>query len=167
MKRMSSSRPLLLFNIGQLVTMQSADFRGPRRGQELKELGMIQDGAVLCAGGKIVSTGKTKDALRDGWVKRNRRAVVEIDCRGKLVLPGFVDSHTHPSFISPRLVDFEERIAGASYERIAEAGGGIRSSVEGVRRAGKSLLEQKILWSLDEMRPRDHRPPHRRGFWGA
>jgi len=151
MKRMSSSRPLLLFNIGQLVTMQSADGRCPRRGEELKELGVIQDGAVLCAGGKIVSTGKTKDALRDGWVKRNRRAVVEIDCRGKLVLPGFVDSHTHPSFISPRLVDFEERIAGASYERIAEAGGGIRSSVEGVRRAGKALLEQKILSSLDEM----------------
>src|SRR5947208_1713931 len=120
MKRMSSSRPLLLFNIGQLVTMQSADGRCPRRGEELKELGVIQDGAVLCAGGKIVSTGKTKDALRDGWVKRNRRAVVEIDCRGKLVLPGFVDSHTHPSFISPRLVDFEERIAGASYERSAK-----------------------------------------------
>src|SRR5437667_3894064 len=151
MKRMSSTRPLLLFNIEQLVTMQSADGRGPRRGEELKELGIIQDGAVLCAGGKIVSTGKTKDALRDGWVKRNRRAVVEIDCRGKLVLPGCVDSHTHPSFISPRLVDFEERIAGASYERIAEAGGGIRSSVEGVRRAGKALLEQKILSSLDEM----------------
>ncbi len=151
MRRMSSGRPLLLFNIEQLVTMQSADGRGPRRGEELKELGIIQDGAVLCAGGKIVSTGQTKDALRDGWVKKNKRAVVEIDCRAKVVLPGFVDSHTHPAFISPRLVDFEKRIAGAGYEQIAEAGGGIRSSVEGVRRAGKALLEQKILSSLDEM----------------
>src|SRR5438874_2745504 len=151
MKRMSSSRPLLLFNIGQLVTMQSADFRGPRRGQELKELGMIQDGAVLCAGGKIVSTGQTKDALRDGWVKKNKRAVVEIDCRAKVALPGFVDSHTHPAFISPRLVDFEKRIAGASYEQIAEAGGGIRSSVEGVRAATKPELATRILAALQEM----------------
>jgi imidazolonepropionase len=151
MKRMSSSRPLLLFNIGQLVTLQSADGRGPRRGEELKELGIIQDGAVLCAGGKIVAIGKTKDALRDGWVKKNKRAVVEIDCRAKVVLPGFVDSHTHPAFISPRLADFEKRIAGAGYEQIAEAGGGIRSSVEGIRRAGKVLLVQKILSALGEM----------------
>src|SRR5947208_6539860 len=148
MRRMSSGRPLLLFNIGQLVTMQSTDGWGPRRGQELKELGIIQDGAVLCAGGKIVSTGKTKDALRDGWIKKNKRAVVEIDCRGKVVLPGFVDSHTHPAFVLPRLVDFEKRIAGASYEEIAAAGGGIRSSVEGGRRGGKALLEQKILSAL-------------------
>src|SRR5207244_10038410 len=95
MKRISSSRPLLLFNIGQLVTMQSADGRGPRRGEELKELGIIQDGAVLCAGGKIVSTGKNKDALRDGWIKKNKGDVVEIDCRAKVVLAGFVDLHTH------------------------------------------------------------------------
>src|SRR5438874_11013156 len=151
MKRMSSSRPLLLFNIGQLVTMQSADFRGPRRGQELKELGMIQDGAVLCAGGKIVSTGKTKDALRDGWVKKNKRAIVEIDCRAKVVLPGFVDSHTHPAFISPRLVDFEKRIAGAGYEQIAEAGGGIRSSIQDVRKASRDRLSGQVLWALDQM----------------
>jgi imidazolonepropionase len=149
MKRVNSSKPLLLLNIGQLVTMKSVHGRGPRSGVELKELGIIEDGAVLCAGGKVVSVGKTKDAMRDGWVRKNK--VVEFDCRGKVVLPGFVDSHTHPAFVSPRLVDFEKRIAGASYEEIAEAGGGIRSSVEGVRRAGKALLEQKILWTLSEM----------------
>jgi imidazolonepropionase len=148
MKRVNSSKPLLLLNIGQLVTMKSVHGRGPRSGVELKELGIIEDGAVLCAGGKVVSVGKTKDAMRDGWVRKNK--VVEFDCRGKVVLPGFVDSHTHPAFVSPRLVDFEKRIAGASYEEIAEAGG-IRSSVEGVRRAGKALLEQKILWTLSEM----------------
>src|SRR6266550_6943778 len=151
MRRMSSGRPLLLFNIEQLVTMQSADGRGPRRGEELKELGIIQDGAVLCAGGKIVSTGQTKDALRDGWVKKNKRAVVEIDCRAKVVLPGFVDSHTHPAFISPRLVDFEKRIAGASYEEIAEAGGGIRSSVDAMRKASRNELADRVLSSLREM----------------
>ena len=108
--------------------------RDPRRGSGLKELGIIENGAVLCLGGKIVSVGRTKDALRDPWLKKNRKKVLEIDCAGKVVLPGFVDSHTHPVFISPRLVDFEKRIEGASYEEIAAAGGGIRSSVEGVRK---------------------------------
>ena len=58
------------------------------------------------------------------------------------MLPGFVDSHTHPVFTQPRLVDFEKRIAGANYEEIAEAGGGIRSSIEGVRGAGKDMLTE-------------------------
>jgi imidazolonepropionase len=69
----------------------------------------------------------------------------------KVVLPGFVDSHTHPVFVSPRLVDFEKRIEGASYEEIAAAGGGIRSSVEGVRKAGKRLLVEKVLAVLRDM----------------
>ena len=66
-------------------------------------------------------------------------------------MPGFVDSHTHPAFVSPRLVDFEKRITGASYEDIAAAGGGIRSSLEGVRKAGKRVLVEKILAVLRDM----------------
>ncbi|MGB6401311.1 MAG: imidazolonepropionase [Candidatus Sulfotelmatobacter sp.] len=144
--------PMLLANISQLLTLHSASGRaGPRRGSDLKDLGIIEDGAVLCLGGKIVSVGKTKDALRDPWLKKNRRKVLEIDCAGKVVLPGFVDSHTHPVFVSPRLVDFEKRIEGASYEEIAVAGGGIRSSVEGVRRAGKRDLAEKVLSTLRDM----------------
>jgi len=143
---------LLLVNIGQLLTLRSSSGkRGPRRGFELKELGIIKGGAVLCVGGKIVSVGKTKDALRDPWLKKNRKRVVEIDCEGQVVLPGFVDSHTHPVFVAPRLVDFEKRISGATYEQIAEAGGGIRSSVEGVRNASKNLLAEKVLEALHEM----------------
>ena len=79
----------------------------------------------------------TKDALRDPWIRKNRKKIVEIDCAGQVVLPGFVDSHTHPVFVTPRLVDFEKRITGATYEQIAEAGGGIRASVNGVRKAGR------------------------------
>jgi len=105
----------------------------------------------LCLGGKIVSVGTTRDALRDPWLKKNRKKVLEIDCAGKVVLPGFVDSHTHPVFISPRLVDFEKRIEGASYEEIAAAGGGIRSSVEGVRTAGKRILTEKVFAVLRDM----------------
>jgi imidazolonepropionase len=149
---LSKASALLLVNIGQLLTLcNPSESSGPRRGPALKELGIIEDAAVLCLGGKIVSVGKTKDALRDPWLKKNRRKVIEIDCERQVVLPGFVDSHTHPAFINPRLVDFEKRISGATYEEIAEAGGGIRSGVEAVRKAGKKQLAEKVLEALREM----------------
>jgi imidazolonepropionase len=106
---------------------------------------------VLCIAGRVTSVGTTREASRDAWIKKNRNRLIEIDCAGKVVLPGFVDSHTHPAFVSLRLVDFEKRIAGASYEEIAEAGGGIRSSVERVRSAKKPELAAKILMALQEM----------------
>jgi len=153
-KRKTSDQrpPALLLNIGQLLTMHPvAAGSGPRRGSDLKQLGLIQDGAVLCVGGRIVSVGSTKDALRDCWIKAHRKRITEIDCSGKVVIPGFVDSHTHPVFLSPRIVDFEKRIEGASYEQIAAAGGGIRSSLEGVRNAAKAALTTKTLGVLREM----------------
>jgi imidazolonepropionase len=143
-------KPLLLVNINQLLTLRSAA-EGPRRGASLGELGIIQNAAVLCVGGKIVSVGTTKDALRDPWVKKNRKKLIEIDCSGHVVLPGFVDSHTHPVFTHPRLMDFEKRIGGARYEEVAEAGGGIRSSIEGVRKASKAVLTQKVRAAFDEL----------------
>jgi imidazolonepropionase len=148
----SNFLPLLLANIGQLLTLRSdSGTPGPRRGPDLKDLGIIRDGAVLCLGGKIVSVGTTKGALRDAWLKKHRKKITEIDCAGKVVIPGFVDSHTHPVFVHPRLVDFEKRIEGASYEEITEAGGGIRSNLEGVREATKSALAAKVLTVLQDM----------------
>src|SRR5579863_9552437 len=147
---MRSVSPLLLINIGQLLTLRG-EKPGPRRGPDLSEIGLLEDAAVLCLGGKIVSVGKTRDALRDPWLKKNRKRVLEVDCQRQVVMPGFVDSHTHPVFVHPRLIDFEKRISGASYEQIAEAGGGIRSSVDAVRKAGKSLLAQQVLKALREM----------------
>jgi imidazolonepropionase len=147
---MPSRTGLLLVNIGQLLTLRSAA-DGPRRGASLSELGIIQDAAVLCVGGKIVSVGTTKDALRDPWLKKNRKKVTEIDCVGCVALPGLVDSHTHPVFTQPRLVDFEKRISGASYEEIAAAGGGIRLSIEGVRKASKVALAGKVLDALHDL----------------
>ena len=139
-------------DIGQLLTLRfSSEKPGPRRGVELKELGILNNATVLCLGGKIVSVGSTKDALRDPWLKVNRKKVTEIDCSGKVVIPGFVDSHTHPVFVEPRLIDFEKRIEGASYEEIAAAGGGIRSSLEGVRTATKPTLAAKVLAVLKDM----------------
>jgi imidazolonepropionase len=142
----------LLVNVGQLLTLRSASaVAGPRRAADLAQLSIIENAAVFCMGGKIVSVGTTKDARRDQWLKKNGTNVTEIDCAGKVVLPGFVDSHTHPVFVGPRLVDFEKRIEGASYEQVAAAGGGIRSSLEGVRNAARSLLREKVLAALHDM----------------
>ena len=143
---------LFLTNVGQLLTLRTASPKSsPRRGSDLNELGIINDGAVLCIGGKIVSVGNTKDALHDPWIRKHRKQITEIDCAGKVVVPGFVDSHTHPVFVSPRLVDFEKRIEGASYEQIAAAGGGIRSSLEAVRNAARPALKMKVLGVLQDM----------------
>jgi imidazolonepropionase len=145
-------RPLLLINVGQLLTLRApTQHPAPRRGRDLQELGILEDGAVFCAGGKIVSVGRTKEILRDPRLKKNSRQVVEVDCQRQVVLPGFVDSHTHPAFIRPRLADFEKRISGASYEEIAEAGGGIRSSVEAVRKASRPKLCEMILAGFQQM----------------
>ena len=84
------SKPLLLLNIAQLLTLRSAA-DGPRRGASLSDLGIIQDAAVLCLAGKIVSVGTTKDALRDPWLKKNRKKVTEIDCGGRVVASTPID----------------------------------------------------------------------------
>src|SRR5207253_9755514 len=123
---------LLLTNITQLLTLRGG--AKPRRGRELNDVGVIEDAAVLCAGGKVVSVGRTKDALKDPAVKKLRKKLTEFDCAGKVLLPGFVDSHTHPAFTAPRLIDFEKRISGASYEETAAAVGGIRSSGDVLRK---------------------------------
>ncbi len=124
---------------------------GPRRGKELSELGIVEDAAVLCIGGKIVSVGTRREAQRDAWIRKNKKNIREIDCHGGVVLPGFVDSHTHPVFTNPRLVDFEKRVSGATYEEIAQAGGGIRSSIDGVRKATRKQLAAHVLKALREM----------------
>ncbi len=73
-KQPQIDRALLLINIGQLLTLRSrSDKSGPRRGAQLSELDIIEDAAVLCLQGKIVSVGKSKDALRDSWLKKNRK----------------------------------------------------------------------------------------------
>lgn len=106
---------------------------------------------MLCAGGKIAAVGTQREVLRDAWLGKNKRKVQEIDCGGRVVLPGFVDSHTHPVFVEPRLLDFEKRTAGATYEEIAAAGGGIRSSLAAVRKASRKQLAKHVLTALRAM----------------
>ena len=141
---------MLLANASQILTL-CAPSPGPRRGPALKELSIINGGAVLCFAGKIVSVGTTKEALRDLWLKKNRKTVTEIDCAGKVVLPGFVDSHTQGVQANERNLLAEKRIEGASYEKIASAGGGIHSSLEAVRNAPKKQLIHKVLTAFRDM----------------
>jgi imidazolonepropionase len=138
-------KPLLLTNIGQLLTLRGG--AAPRRGRELAELNLIEDAAVLCAKGKIIAAGKRREVVKAATKIKAK----EFDCGAKVVLPGFVDSHTHLIFAGPRLIDFEKRIAGAGYEEIAQAGGGIRSSLDGVRKSSRSSLAKRAFAVLQEM----------------
>ena len=132
----------LLIHASQLLTLRGDV--APRRGPAMAELAIIEDGAVLIENGKITAIGTT-DALR-----AHSKDTEEIDCHKKVVLPGFVDSHTHPVFAAPRLIDFERRIAGASYEEIAAAGGGIRASIRGVRESSADQLADHVLHAFNE-----------------
>ncbi|MBI1941825.1 MAG: imidazolonepropionase [Acidobacteria bacterium] len=122
-QRPSRSPQALFFrNAAQLLTLAGPPV--PRRGASLNDLGIIRHGAVLTQGGKIRRVGPTRQL--EAAARRLRARV--IDCRGRVVMPGFVDSHTHLVFAGSRVEDFERRIRGESYEEIADTGGGIRYS---------------------------------------
>ena len=145
-----SHRSLLLTNVGQLVTLRHPTGKnGPRRGRDLGELGVVDSAAVFCKDGKIIAAGQENEVATQA--RQTKGEVESYDCAGGVVLPGFVDSHTHPVFTAPRLVDFEERIQGSTYEQIARAGGGIRSSVEGVRNASEEQLAHRAIRAFEQM----------------
>ena len=103
-------------------------------GRELSELAIIRDGGMLIRDGRIELVGSSTEI-------ENKAGDAEvIDARGKVVLPGFVDAHTHLVFAGNRLDDFERRARGDTYEQIAKAGGGIWSTVERTRAASESDL---------------------------
>ena len=124
---------LAVVNIGQLVTL--AGPARPRVGAELGELGLIRDAALLIENGRIGVAGP----YREIQSKIPPHAVV-VDARGGCVTPGFVDAHTHMIFAGNRAAEFEQRIAGASYQQIAAAGGGILSTVKATRAASEDDL---------------------------
>ncbi len=132
---MSAPAPSLFFrDAAQLLTLAGPPV--PRRGGALAELGTIPGGAVLTLGEKILQVGRTADLAAEA---RRRKAKV-IDCRGRVVMPGFVDSHTHLVFGGSRVNDYEAQLRGTTYEEIARAGGGIRYSARQTRRASVAEL---------------------------
>jgi imidazolonepropionase len=138
---------LIIQNARQLLILRS-DLKGPRSGEHLENLGIIEDGAVAISGDRIVAVGKTKDVLDQ--VKVDKKTKV-IDASDKIVTPGFVDCHTHPVFANTREDEFEMRIKGKTYPEIAASGGGIKSSVKNLRSKTKEELIQLALSRLDRM----------------
>lgn len=135
----------LLTGIDALVTMDDGAI--PRRGTDADRIGLIHDGAVAVADGRIVAVGKTGEVARDYEAPPEGR----FDGTGATVLPGFIDPHTHLLFAGSREVEFEMRLAGKSYMEIAAAGGGILSSVWAFRAAGDEDLCAQSNARLDGM----------------
>jgi len=133
---------LIIKKAKQLLTIKS---EGPKFGIEMKNLGIIQDGAVAILGEKIVDVGVTKKILEE-YHSENI-----INATGKVVMPGFVDPHTHPIFVKTREDEFEMRILGKSYKEISQSGGGIRASIKGVRKASREELVELGLKRIQKM----------------
>src|ERR1017187_5885247 len=129
----------------QLLTLRGDG--GPRRGARLRDLGIVPNGAVLIKDGAIVDAGPARHVEKLPAARSAR----EVDAAGRVVMPGFVDSHTHLVFGRPRLVDYEMRLAGANYAEIAAAGGGVLSSVKAVRGMPAAQLEAQARASLAAM----------------
>jgi len=140
----SNAPSLFLHHATQLLTLAGRPV--PRRGKDLAELGIISDGAVLTQGDVIVAVGRTRGLESAARRLRAHR----IDCRGRVVMPGFVDSHTHLVFAGSRVEDFERRLAGQSYEAISRAGGGIEYSARLLGRASASELVAQASRFLEQ-----------------
>lgn len=124
---------LAVVNCSQLVTL--AGPARPRTGAEIRDLGIVTDGAMLVRDGRIAAVGPRAE------IEAQAAPDAEIvDARRRIVLPGFVDAHTHPVFAGNRAGEFEQRIAGATYAEISAKGGGIRSTVRRTRQAGEADL---------------------------
>jgi imidazolonepropionase len=133
-----TSPPRLFFrNAAQLLTLAGPPV--PRRGPALGDLGIILNGGLLTDGESILRVGPTRSLEREAL----RLRAEAIDCRGRVVMPGFVDSHTHLIFADSRVNDYELRLQGETYEEIAQAGGGIQSSAQKIRKAGLASLVQQ------------------------
>lgn len=124
---------IAVVNIGQLVTL--AGPQRPRSGAELRELAIIPEAGLLIDSGRITAAGPYAEI-----VEQIPSGASVIDAEGRCVTPGFVDAHTHLVFAGNRADEFEQRIAGATYQEIAAAGGGILRTVRQTRAATEDDL---------------------------
>lgn len=115
----------LVHNAGQLLTLEG----GPQRGRNLGELGLIEGGAVAIGGERVLAVGRSQE------LEARYPDAARLDAAGKVVLPGFVDPHTHLIWAGDRAHEFEQRVGGVPYLEILKAGGGILHTVRQTRRA--------------------------------
>jgi imidazolonepropionase len=135
---------LLVRDLAQLVS--PAGTEAPLRGPALGRVDVIENAYVLCDASRILAVGRMGDLKPlDGEVE-------EIDGRGLCALPGLVDCHTHACFAGDRVAEFELRVAGASYEELHAAGGGILSTVGATRAADEAALAEAVERHADWMR---------------
>ena len=127
---------LLVRDLAQLVS--PAGSGAPLRGHELGKVEIVTDAYVLCEEGRIAATG----AMRD--LPAGLGDLDELDARGLVAIPGLVDCHTHACFAGDRVDEFALRAAGATYEELHAAGGGILSTVRATRAAGEELLAEAV-----------------------
>ncbi len=119
---------ILIRGISQLLTLKGE--KEYRKGKRLSELSIVENAAVYIDGKNIKSFGKENDVISD---LKNNKDIIEIDVGGRVVMPAFIDCHTHSVFAKPRLEDFQMRVAGLSYAEIKEKGGGINLSAKHIR----------------------------------
>ena len=129
---------LAIVNCSQVVTL--AGPARPRVGSELSQLGIVAVGALLIRGPRIERIGSTDEIEKLIEHEGEWSDCEVVDAGGRVVLPGFVDAHTHPVFAGTRVDEFEERIKGATYQEIAARGGGIQSTVNRTRAASLDEL---------------------------
>lgn len=138
---------LIIVHASQLLTLAGPN-EVPRTRAALNDIGIVADGAVAASEGVIVAVGSTARVLDE--VAAAPGAAV-IDASGRVVLPGFVDPHTHLVYAGSRAGEFEKRLAGATYQEIAAAGGGILSTMHATRRASEDDLVALGRRRLDRM----------------
>ncbi len=139
------SADLLLLGASQVVTLDGGRAAAKRGADEMNDLRVITDGGVAVRRGKIVDVGTTNH-ITSTW-----RGLKRIHCRGRTILPGFVDAHTHPVFARARENEFAMRCRGKDYEEILAAGGGIHASARAVREAELDTLVAGVSARLDRM----------------
>jgi len=137
------TKNLLITGASQVLTLRGS---GPRRGNSLSKLGIVEDGAVLVREGRIAAVGTRAQVETRKEAKRAEK----LDVGGRVVLPGFVDSHTHLIHAASRAEEYELKIQGASYEEIARKGGGILNSVRKLRAASAEALKGRARAALEE-----------------
>lgn len=134
---------LLIHSAPQLITCAGPP--GPRRGIAMRDAGIITQGALAIRGTAIVAVGPS-DELRRRFTARQ-----EIDATGHAVCPGLIDCHTHIVYAGDRITEFEQRCAGATYQEIMAAGGGILRTVRLTRAASTATLVAETLPRLAHM----------------